>query len=351
MFGVSERPSQSGQSNWLGRNAFFVFLFLALAAGPGFFAYALQGALYRDLSVTRVDRLAISMEILNSQSNAGDSQGSLTLNGASKRSQEEPLMAYRRLRDSAKGIEIPTTRAQSVQPANARRKTFRTVCVRLCDGYYFPIGFSATEDKFAEHETACRSRCGSPARLFVYPNPGESPDQMRDLAGNSYLKLKNAFRYHVKFNHSCTCQPQPWTLASRQRHRLYARAAQENVRSPSAGVPHTHPDRQSHSAARLASLEAQEVKHDHSTVALPAKSEAQAPALIEDEPLTGVLAAKTRRARLLAEFAPTSKQWAKYMNRLPAIRRRAAVAGWSKRKKTTQLSASEILRRNIEHRF
>jgi uncharacterized protein DUF2865 len=348
MFGVSERPKRSGQPYWYGRKAFFIFLFVALAAGPGFFSYALVGALYRDLTVTRMDHLGASLEVLGPRSATVDTQNSLSSYNASKRSKEDPLMAYRRLRESAKSIEITTTPTQSMRPANARRKTFRTVCVRLCDGYYFPIGFSATEGQFAEHEAACQSRCGSPARLFVYPNPGANPDQMRDLAGNPYLKLKNAFRYHVNFNPSCSCQPQPWTLASRQRHRLYARVAQENVRSAEL---RTHPDRKSDSSARLASLEAQGVRRDHSAVALPAKSGRQAPAPIRGEHLTGVLAAKTSRARLLAEIAPTSEEWAQYMNRQSAKRRRVAVAGWSKRKKRPQLSASEIVRRNIEHRF
>jgi Protein of unknown function (DUF2865) len=348
MFGVSERPKRSGQPYWYGRNAFFIFLFVSLAAGPVFFAYALVGALYRDVSVTRLDHLAASLEVLSSRSTAAGQQSSQSPHGASKRSNEDPLMAYRRLRESAKSIEIATAPTQSMRPANARRKTFRTVCVRLCDGYYFPIGFSATEGQFAEHEAACQSRCGSPARLFVYPNPGASPDQMRDLAGNPYLKLKNAFRYHVNFNPSCSCQPQPWTLASRQRHRLYARVAQENVRSADV---RTHPDRKSHSSPRLASLEAQGLRRDHSAVALPEKSGRQTPASIQEESLTGVLEAKKRRAVLLSEIAPTSEQWAQYMNQQSAKRRRVAVAGWSKRKKKQQLSASEILRRNIEHRF
>ena len=50
--------------------------------------------------------------------------------------------------------------------------TYRTLCVRLCDGYYFPISFSATRDRFARDAKTCETSCGGQARLFVYRNPG-----------------------------------------------------------------------------------------------------------------------------------------------------------------------------------
>lgn len=101
-------------------------------------------------------------------------------------------------------------------------RTYRTVCVRLCDGFYFPISFSATSDRFARDEAACTSSCGSEARLFVYRNPGEEPEQMVDLRGQAYAKLKTAFLYRTTYNESCKCRPHAWEQVSLDRHRLYA---------------------------------------------------------------------------------------------------------------------------------
>ena len=102
--------------------------------------------------------------------------------------------------------------------------TFRTVCVRLCDGYYFPVSFAVTPDRLERDAKVCASRCGSQGRLFVHNNPGGSPESMVDLAGRPYQQLKTAFLYRTEYVASCTCQPQPWEAASQERHRGYALA-------------------------------------------------------------------------------------------------------------------------------
>lgn len=104
---------------------------------------------------------------------------------------------------------------------DGERTTFKTMCVRLCDGAYFPISFATTRRHFARDEAVCASRCGMPARLFVFPNPGGTPDIMRDRSGHSYLALPSAFQFRKGAVEGCTCQAKPWELASRERHRMY----------------------------------------------------------------------------------------------------------------------------------
>ena len=103
--------------------------------------------------------------------------------------------------------------------------TFRTVCVRLCDGYYFPVSFATTADRLEHDRGVCESRCGAQGRLFVHRNPGGSFDDLRDLAGRPYSQLRTANLYRTEYVSSCTCQPQPWEQASQDRHRVYALAA------------------------------------------------------------------------------------------------------------------------------
>jgi hypothetical protein len=105
------------------------------------------------------------------------------------------------------------------------RDTYRTVCVRLCDGYYFPISFSATTDRFEHDRQSCENSCGAQGRLFVYRNPGGEPDDMQDLQGRPYRQLRTAFLYRTEYVADCKCKPHPWEQQAVDQHRLYALAA------------------------------------------------------------------------------------------------------------------------------
>jgi hypothetical protein len=102
--------------------------------------------------------------------------------------------------------------------------SYRTVCVRLCDGYFFPVSFATTPEHFTRDSAACSARCGSPARLYVYPNPGGEPEQMIGLDGKPYSALKSAFLFRTNYDASCTCKPQPWSQEALARHRAFADA-------------------------------------------------------------------------------------------------------------------------------
>jgi hypothetical protein len=99
---------------------------------------------------------------------------------------------------------------------------YRTVCVRLCDGYFFPVSFSTLPDRFRHDTNICEQSCSSPARLFVYRNPGGGPETMEDLEGRPYSALTTAFQFRTAYDASCTCKPQPWSEQARLEHRVYA---------------------------------------------------------------------------------------------------------------------------------
>ena len=105
--------------------------------------------------------------------------------------------------------------------------TYRTMCVRLCDGFYWPVSFATTKDKFDDDASSCARSCGGPetAKLFVYRNPGSDIDAMEDLNGRAYKKLENAFAFRTKYEPSCKCRPHPWEDASLERHQSYALAS------------------------------------------------------------------------------------------------------------------------------
>jgi hypothetical protein len=85
--------------------------------------------------------------------------------------------------------------------------TYRTLCVRTCDGYYFPISFSTVQSNFAADEQVCQSMCpGAEVSLYVHRNPGEDSEQMVSLAGQPYSALPTAFKYRKEYDSACTCR-------------------------------------------------------------------------------------------------------------------------------------------------
>ena len=96
--------------------------------------------------------------------------------------------------------------------------TYRTVCVRLCDGYYFPVSFSTLPNHFQRDEDVCQSKCAAPAKLYYHQNPGAGMEQAVAASTNEpYTQLKTAFRYRKEYMAGCSCkvseyQPAPGTL-------------------------------------------------------------------------------------------------------------------------------------------
>ena len=110
----------------------------------------------------------------------------------------------------------------AVAPARSgRRSTYRTVCVRLCDGSYFPVSFATTPEKFHKDEEKCQGGCTSPAKLFVYQSSGQSAEAMEDLEGRPYSKLATAFKFRTSHDASCNCRSSPWEQAAKDQHRVY----------------------------------------------------------------------------------------------------------------------------------
>jgi hypothetical protein len=110
------------------------------------------------------------------------------------------------------GNQIPPPAAE-FGPASG---TFRTVCVRTCDGAYFPVSFATVQARFPDDEKTCKALCpATEASLFTYRNPGEDINQAVSVSGQPYSALPNAFKFRSEFNPSCACKAagQTWSDA------------------------------------------------------------------------------------------------------------------------------------------
>lgn len=93
------------------------------------------------------------------------------------------------------------------EPQYSQFGNFRTMCVRTCDGYYFPISFSTDRDHFGADALSCESRCpGSEVELYYYGMPSQSAEEMISYRDNiPYAKQSFAFNYRKKLNRQCSC--------------------------------------------------------------------------------------------------------------------------------------------------
>lgn len=90
-----------------------------------------------------------------------------------------------------------------VRTSNAVR--FRTWCVRLCDGFYYPINYLTTRGQLQVDDEKCRASCSSEARLYVNTVLARTVSPLADLSGRPYTALPTAFAYRAAMNPACSC--------------------------------------------------------------------------------------------------------------------------------------------------
>lgn len=91
-------------------------------------------------------------------------------------------------------------------------QTVRTVCVRLSDGYFWPISYSTLPEFVGNDAMTCQQSCPTTAvDLYFYDNPGQEPEQMRNQYGEAYTSLPTAFAYRnaLDTSPSASCKVAP----------------------------------------------------------------------------------------------------------------------------------------------
>ncbi|WP_456741982.1 MULTISPECIES: DUF2865 domain-containing protein [unclassified Bradyrhizobium] len=116
------------------------------------------------------------------------------------------------------GGNNPNNQQPGVPPADLgpQSGTYRTVCVRTCDGAYFPISFATVPARFPDDERTCKALCpAAEAVLYAHRNPGEDMSSAVSISGQPYTSLPNAFKFRSEFNPSCSCKAagQSWADA------------------------------------------------------------------------------------------------------------------------------------------
>lgn len=107
----------------------------------------------------------------------------------------------------------------------------KAVCVRSCDGGFFPVSYSARRGNNDDLEELCHALCpNAETQLFTYSLSGDI-DQAVSNDGTPYKSMPNAFRYRTKFDPACTCKPpnMSWVQALANAESLLGRSSKSDI--------------------------------------------------------------------------------------------------------------------------
>jgi len=106
---------------------------------------------------------------------------------------------------------------------------YRTVCVRTCDGYYFPMSFTSSKRDFARDQQNCQAMCpGAEMQVFFHQSSpaavqevkegevapeitDESADMISSINGKPYSEMPTAYLYKresLPKPEGCSCNAQ-----------------------------------------------------------------------------------------------------------------------------------------------
>jgi len=82
----------------------------------------------------------------------------------------------------------------------------QAVCVRACDGSFFPVSYAANSGRLESLDDLCRAQCpNSDVSLYTYPSGGEI-EQAVSVSGAKYMDLPTALKYRQSYDPSCSCR-------------------------------------------------------------------------------------------------------------------------------------------------
>jgi hypothetical protein len=80
------------------------------------------------------------------------------------------------------------------------------VCVRTCDGSFFPVSYSGAGSRADSLEDVCRALCPN-ADMALYSFPfGGTIEEAEAPSGEPYANLPNASKFEKAFDPSCSCR-------------------------------------------------------------------------------------------------------------------------------------------------
>jgi hypothetical protein len=147
----------------------------------------------------------------------------------------------------APGGDVAAVPEDQLRPSDGderpRNVGHRAVCVRLCDGAFFPMTSSARPGASLGQEEMCQMQCPG-AEVALYRMRDDQIENAVSVDGSPYTALPNALRFRQRFDAACTCRPRTgsWAEAFSQRQDPTLRTGDQVISADQARLLSTPAD-------------------------------------------------------------------------------------------------------------
>jgi hypothetical protein len=117
------------------------------------------------------------------------------------------------------------------------------VCVRTCDGSFFPVSYTGAGSRADSLEDVCRALCPN-ADMALYSFPfGGTIDEAESPTGEPYANLPSAGKFQKTFDSSCSCRRkgQSWAEALADAEARYGHEKHDILVTPEKSAEMSRP--------------------------------------------------------------------------------------------------------------
>ncbi len=117
------------------------------------------------------------------------------------------------------------------------------VCVRTCDGSFFPVSYSGAGSRADSLEDVCRALCPN-ADVALYSFPfGGTVDEAASPTGEPYANLPNAGKFEKAYDPNCSCRRkgQSWAEALADAEARYGHEKRDILVTPEKSAEMARP--------------------------------------------------------------------------------------------------------------
>ena len=126
-----------------------------------------------------------------------------------KKEKQQKVAVLPKKPETPKKLEITKPNTEEVK-LTVNTNTYRTMCVRTCDGYYFEVSKSTLKSQFKNDQEACNAACpAAQTELFFHKVPdGQIKNMTSAKSGIPYTIQNYAYRFRDGQSKTCSCQSQ-----------------------------------------------------------------------------------------------------------------------------------------------
>ncbi len=105
------------------------------------------------------------------------------------------------------------------------------VCVRACDGGFFPVSYSARRANLADLAELCRTQCPNLEVALYTRSPSRDMETAVSMDGEAYADHPNALKYTKSYDPTCSCRPpgRSWAETLAEAERLLAERNKDDL--------------------------------------------------------------------------------------------------------------------------